>query len=166
MGSLTPAADLARLARRINAAHAAAERSFRAGLEHARAAGALLAAAKAQLGHGEWLPWLRANVRFSVRTVQLYMRLAERWPQLEGKCATVAHLTFREALEALARQSGGRGEATDEPPDRRPRAAASLEALVRSGRRFGTLLVDPPWPYANRRTRGAAAHHYRTAGGT
>jgi hypothetical protein len=62
MGSLTTVADLARLARRINAAHAAAERSFRAGLERARAAGALLAAAKARLGHGEWLPWLRANV--------------------------------------------------------------------------------------------------------
>jgi hypothetical protein len=102
MGSLTPADDLARLARRINAAHAAAERSFRAGLGHARAAGALLAAAKARLGHGAWLPWLRANVRCGVRTAQAYMRVAERWPQLEGKCATVAHLGFREALAVLS----------------------------------------------------------------
>lgn len=38
----------------------------------------------------------------------------------------------------------------------------ALAALVATGRRYACILVDPPWPYANTATRGAAAKHYPT----
>ena len=41
-------------------------------------------------------------------------------------------------------------------------SVASPDALADSGARFGTVYADPPWPYDNRATRGAAEDHYRT----
>ena len=38
----------------------------------------------------------------------------------------------------------------------------SLETLTERGHRFGTIYADPPWPYSNRGTRGAAGDHYET----
>jgi N6-adenosine-specific RNA methylase IME4 len=40
--------------------------------------------------------------------------------------------------------------------------APSLESLIASGQRFGTIYADPPWRYRNTRTRGAAERHYPT----
>src|SRR5947209_5576410 len=93
---------LPQLAERINAEHAAAETALRAGLTNARAAGELLLQAKAQCRHGAWLPWLSANVAVPERTAQAYMRVAKRWDKLQAKSATVADLTFKAALAALA----------------------------------------------------------------
>jgi hypothetical protein len=97
-----PALDLAALARRINAEHAAAGASFRAGLLHARAAGDLLLQAKAQVPHGEWLPWVADNLRCSERTAQAYMRVARRWEELEAKAQGLADLTLEGGLKLLA----------------------------------------------------------------
>jgi MT-A70 protein len=36
----------------------------------------------------------------------------------------------------------------------------SLESLVQTGRTFGCIVADPPWPYANQGTRGSTQHHY------
>jgi N6-adenosine-specific RNA methylase IME4 len=36
-----------------------------------------------------------------------------------------------------------------------------LAALVASGQRFGCIVADPPWPYANQATRGSTHHHYQ-----
>lgn len=54
--------------------------------------------AKAQLAHGEWLPWLEEKVRFSERSANNYMRIANEY----GKSATVADLGYSKALELLA----------------------------------------------------------------
>lgn len=91
---------LATLAREINKESAAVEQSLKAGLDHARRAGDLLMRAKAQLAHGEWLPWLAANCTLSARTAQAYMRIARNWTEL-SKYATVADLTFRDGLKLL-----------------------------------------------------------------
>jgi hypothetical protein len=93
---------LAELAARINAEHQQAEAALRAGLAHARTAGELLLQAKEQCRHGEWLPWLKANVRFSERTAQAYMRVAKRWFELESKAQGLADLTFEDGLKLLA----------------------------------------------------------------
>jgi N6-adenosine-specific RNA methylase IME4 len=37
---------------------------------------------------------------------------------------------------------------------------ADLHGLVRQDKKFGTILADPPWPYRNKASRGAAANHY------
>jgi hypothetical protein len=79
-----------------------AEAAFREGLIHARNAGRLLLEAKRQCQHGEWLPWLKGNVRRAPRTAQAYMRVAKRWSELEATAQRVAHLPLRDGLKLLA----------------------------------------------------------------
>jgi len=100
MSDLVP--HLADLADKINAEHQQAETALRAGLEHAKNAGELLLQAKGQCRHGQWLPWLAANVRCSERTAQAYMRIVKRWPELEAKAQGLADLTFGDGLKLLA----------------------------------------------------------------
>lgn len=92
--------DLAGLARRINDEHTSAIGAAVSALEHANECGKLLIEAKAQLKHGQWLPWLRENCRVKERQAQYYMRLAERWDRLDKarKNAPGADLTIKEAL--------------------------------------------------------------------
>jgi hypothetical protein len=89
------------LAERINTEHRAAYGAAQTALEHAKRAGQLLIEAKRQTKHGEWLPWLQANVEFSPRAAQGYMRIAARWGELEAKSETVSHLSLRDALALL-----------------------------------------------------------------
>lgn len=37
-----------------------------------------------------------------------------------------------------------------------------LETLIENNSAFGTIYADPPWPYENVASRGAAENHYRT----
>ena len=77
---------------------------MRRGVEHAIRAGELLIEAKAQLKHGEWLPWLENNCTMSERTAQLYMRLAQRRPELEASNPQgIADLTLEGASGLLAK---------------------------------------------------------------
>jgi len=96
-----PAAS-AKLATEINEAHQRVEEAARASAEHARTAGELLLQAKAQVGHGNWLPWVRANCRFSERTAREYMRVAREWPVIEGNRQRAADLSVREAIRLIA----------------------------------------------------------------
>src|SRR5690349_2314819 len=98
---IKPADALAELAGRINAEHQQAETALRAGLEHAKNAGGLLLEAKKQCGHGRWLPWLKANVRFSERAAQAYMRVAKWGAELTAKAQGTADLTIEEGLKLL-----------------------------------------------------------------
>jgi len=43
-----------------------------------------------------------------------------------------------------------------------PRFVRSLQDLVAAGQRFGTVYADPPWPFRDRASRGAANQHYPT----
>lgn len=90
------------LAEQINAAHNDCERAMNSGLQRGVDAGQLLLKAKRLCTHGEWMPWVTANCRFPLRTVQLYMRIAREVPKLDGKCATVAHLSLREGIGLVA----------------------------------------------------------------
>ena len=70
-GEPIPVASLGELAAAINAEHTAAERTARTAIEHARAAGECLLLAKAQVEHGQWLPWLSSNCpALSARTAR------------------------------------------------------------------------------------------------
>jgi hypothetical protein len=108
---IRPAEDLTALATEINREHAAGEEAARRGLEHFRRAGEALLRAKAQCDHGKWLPWLRANVKFSQQTASAYMRLAEGW----GKLPAAGNFTLREALGVLSEPPPGEGHSDDAP---------------------------------------------------
>lgn len=102
MADVVPA-DLAGLAAGINEAHSRCKAAARATVAHALDCGDLLIAAKAKVEHGGWLPWLRDHCPdVSVRTAQAYMQLARQRAEVEAKCATVAHLGVRQALDLVA----------------------------------------------------------------
>jgi len=94
-------ASLAQLAAQINAEHEATEANARATIKHARDAGELLRQVKAQVGHGNWLPWIQQYCQFSERTARRYMEIADRWAELANR-PRVADLTLREGLRLLA----------------------------------------------------------------
>jgi hypothetical protein len=89
---------LAELANKINAEHNQSELAGRKCLEHCRKAGEALLEAKKKVGHGGWLPWLKANVKFSYRQASRYMRVAENWSKLD----TASNL--RDALRLLTEE--------------------------------------------------------------
>jgi hypothetical protein len=125
--------DLARsnsltdLAARIKIEHEAACGALKQGLEHAVAAGKLLLEAKAQVPHGQWLPWLGEHcASVSARTAQAYMRVARSFDNLGAVSAQrVADLSFREALQSLA-TAGSVAKAL--PPESQERALSRVES--------------------------------------
>jgi Protein of unknown function (DUF3102) len=67
--------------------------------------GGTLRRAKDLLGHGNFLPWLKAEFRWSERTARNYMSLADHF---QGKTANFADLdsgTARELIDAPAEVS-------------------------------------------------------------
>jgi Protein of unknown function (DUF3102) len=102
---LTRSNSLADLAARIIAEHQAVSTALRDSVRHAIAAGELLAEAKAQVPHGQWLPWLRGHCTMAERTAQLYMRCAESREAIEANTQCVADLSLNEAAAMLALSS-------------------------------------------------------------
>lgn len=76
------AESLAELAALANAKHAEGAAVARRSIAEFRAAGDALLKAKAKVRHGEWLGWLKKNIRFSGRTARNYIRIAENWDQI------------------------------------------------------------------------------------
>ena len=123
---VTASNSLADLAARIRAEHEAATAFLKSGLERAINAGNLLIEAKAQLAHGQWLPWLAEHCQMSERTAQAYMRVARSFGKLdEQKRNAVADLSFRDALNSLA----STGLILNQlPPESYDRALQSVES--------------------------------------
>jgi N6-adenosine-specific RNA methylase IME4 len=42
------------------------------------------------------------------------------------------------------------------------RYVTDFASLLAAGERFGCIVADPPWPYANQGTRGSTQHHYES----
>ena len=96
MSALVRTHSLPQLAASANREHLACEAAYGTAIEHAFRAGEHLLAAKAQVAHGAWLPWLEANFGASERTAQGYMQIAREGPQ------RVADSSVRQALATLA----------------------------------------------------------------
>jgi hypothetical protein len=94
--------NLPDLAARIRAEHAGVVATLQSSFVHAQTAGELLIAAKSQLKHGQWLPWLAEHCGIKKRTAQTYMKLAENREVLESKCADSALLTIDGAVKMLS----------------------------------------------------------------
>lgn len=94
--------ELLDIASEIRSEHDAAQRSASEAVAHATRAGELLLEARAVLPHGQFLPWLAANVEFGERTAQGYMKLAKL---TDEKRNAVADLSLRGALRELRAES-------------------------------------------------------------
>ena len=92
--------ELTQLATEINAEHIQCLQAMRYGLDHAVKVGELLNQAKEIVDHGDWLPWIADNCKFSERTARAYMRVNRNWPEM-SKTATTADLTLSGALKLL-----------------------------------------------------------------
>lgn len=130
-------ASLANYAAVINDAHRAAFQSAQTAIEHARVAGEHLIKAKAALNHGEWLPWLAANVHVSEVQAQRYMRIAHNWTAVEAKSVAVTDLTLRGALDALAKPKVKDDSKPLQPKPEQPKSVTVTDLPVES---------EPPKP--------------------
>ncbi|MDY7026702.1 MAG: DUF3102 domain-containing protein [Spirochaetota bacterium] len=85
--------------------HRLIHRSMRDALDYALQAGQLLTEVKDELKHGDFLPWVKANMPFAERTAQRYMKLHE----YRDKCDRVADLQEAykqiETIEAQEKQT-------------------------------------------------------------
>jgi hypothetical protein len=122
------------IAERINAEHQAAIGAARTAIGHAVECGKLLLQVKQEVGHGNWLNWVAANLSFGHRQAQKYLRLAayiERHPN----APTNSHLSIDGALAAIA-------EPEQKPT--RPRLKPKWEPLAQPERQKLQQLTDPP----------------------
>jgi hypothetical protein len=120
---------LSELAQAIKAEHGAVRHAASQAVARAQAAGVLLIAAKRQVAHGEWLPWLSERCDMSIRTAQSYMRLARLSPE---DAQRVAHLPLSEALRTVGTPSTDEGECAAVFTDEHI-AAAAFEYYRRTG---------------------------------
>ena len=98
---IRPAESLSELATAINAEHQAGEADMESGFKRFQTAGLLLFKAKSECGHGNWLAWVKNNLKFGERRAQRYMALArargadldERWRVICGNGETEADLS-------------------------------------------------------------------------
>lgn len=81
-----------------NREHALARSAGESMIEHAIAAGEALMAAKRQVPHGEWLPWLEANFDGSVDMAERYMKVAAN----SARVRNLEEPSLRKALEAVS----------------------------------------------------------------
>lgn len=81
-----------------NEEHRLARLSGESMVEHAIRAGEALISAKAQLEHGQWLPWLAANFDGSEATAQRYMQMAAN----PARVRDLEEPSIRKALDAIA----------------------------------------------------------------
>jgi hypothetical protein len=101
--------DLAALAAVICREHADVTLAAANLIEHALRAGDALIAAKAAVGHGRWLPWLKEECDLSEDRAERYMRIARGRATLEADSARVRNLSLAGALKLLpppGRESG------------------------------------------------------------
>jgi len=137
---MTDTLPAATLAEAINREHDAAQAAARTAIEHAIEAGRLLIEAKDGSGHGEWLPWLEANTRVSVRQAQRYMRVARA--AIEGKYDGASHLSIEGALSALAPPKAETSDRSDNFTDAlSPERLAFFEARFRREQAHAMLLM-------------------------
>ena len=162
---VTQQITVADLAARIRAEHEAVVSAMTRGIEHAMACGDLLIEAKAQLKHGEWLPWLRDECPISEQMAQRYMRLAKHRAEIEAANPSwMTDLTLTDALQLIAQQT----EAKEPPvPETEPPAPklepqselCEAEELPRADyKRFGTAaapcsLKPAPKPEPQKETK-------------
>jgi len=99
---MKPGADaLGELAARVKSLHADVVAAGKNVVRKAIEAGVALIDAKRQVGHGNWLRWLRDNCELSERTAEVYMECARNRQKLEAIIAGAANMTLAQALRKI-----------------------------------------------------------------
>ena len=120
--------DLGALAIEVNQAHEHVMNGLNSSVAHAVHAGTLLLQVKTRVRHGAWLGWLRCNCTFSERTGQMYMRMAQKLPNLDpSKAQRVADLALREAVKLLSATNKDESSVPLDSPSP-PRSQTSTES--------------------------------------
>jgi hypothetical protein len=92
---------LGELATRIKSLHSQIVDAGKNVIRKAIDAGNALIDAKRQVGHGNWLKWLKDNCELSDRTAEVYMTCARNRPRLEAIIAGAANMTLAAALREI-----------------------------------------------------------------
>jgi hypothetical protein len=114
--------SLGELAASANREHLACEAAYGSAIEHAFCAGEHLIAAKAEVAHGAWLPWVKENFAGSYRTAAAYMQVAGD-PKLQS-AATFDSLASALKTVAVPRESDDPEPVDAEVVDAEPEAEA------------------------------------------
>src|SRR5271166_5351799 len=88
----------------INKLHSQFYEGLRTTLQFAIKAGELLVAQKRECGHGNWIPWIEANLKFSRVTAFKYMRCYYQRERLSNVKGT-KHLTIEDIARVSAKPS-------------------------------------------------------------
>jgi archaellum component FlaC len=72
-------------------------------LQRGKALGDALIAKKAELGHGNWIPWVREHLEFSEDSASIYMTLAEKWDIIANSEA-IRNLPATVAVKQIKKQ--------------------------------------------------------------
>ena len=93
--------------------------------------GQLLTEQKGALAHGQWLPWVEANLPFGRREASNYMRAYGEHRPANGK--RVSHLSLRETVGLLAAPKPKPVPAPAEEPASQSEVAPKGEVLIPEG---------------------------------
>jgi hypothetical protein len=97
-------------------------------IEHALAAGEALIQAKAQVGHGNWLKYLKDKCDLGEDRAERYMRLARGRDVLETNSARVRNLSLTQALR-LIDEHERKSQPRETDSRKAPKAAKAVERL-------------------------------------
>lgn len=105
------------LAEMANSAAENVERNLQSAVQSAITAGRALIAAKKQCKHGEWLPWLKKNWRFSAVRATQYIQLANHNSSYDLTSATSISEALRMIADSKAEAKENEPKLFDEPVD-------------------------------------------------
>lgn len=120
----------------INRLHEEICQAARRTIQNAIRIGELLTQRRAELKHGQWLPWLDENINFDQKTAWNYMRLYEE----RDKLGNVPNLS--DAYRRLA--DIAREEKREDYFQRLSQSTASEAPPLGP---FEVIVADPPWQY-------------------
>jgi hypothetical protein len=137
-GSSNVKPEMKSLITRISANHDKANAAAAEAIEHAVAVGADLLILKGQVDHGHWADFVYAELPFSIRSAQNYMKLAAN-PE---KTQPVAHLGIKGALKALAEPKKLAETISESPANLQREIADELVKSDDAGGQTGAHLSD------------------------
>ena len=110
----------------------------------------MLIEAKTPMKHGEWIPWIEAELPFNDQQSHEYMQIAEQ-RELEN-----VHLNghIDSICKAIAQERKQESASSNVIHLNQGCEVSDLEGITQ---KFGTVYADPPWLYGNQGTRAATS---------